>query len=109
MAKTASQEKIEKQMKEVSPKRVIPDGAKMSSFKMKDEFFNKTKTFIEKDTGLVKEGAANWRNIHLGGKKVVCFEGKELTKEELSAFNSDAKKHYLEKIKSDYIKSEPVK
>ena len=108
MAKSAKQKKIDKQVEEVSRKRVISDKDVMSGFKMKDEFFDKTKTFIDKDSKEVKEGAANWRNLHLGGKRVVCFEGKELTNSELSAFDNAAKEYYLEKVKSDYVQSEPV-
>jgi hypothetical protein len=65
---------------------------------MKAEFFDKTKTFIEKDTGLVKEVPANWRKLHLSGTAVLCYEDKPLTKDELSCFSKEAKEYYLEAI-----------
>ncbi len=99
MARTKKQEKQEMQMAEVAPKREVKETEKVTKFIMKEEHFNKTKTFIEKDTGLVKEVPANWRKLHLNGTAIVCYEGQPLTQNELSCFNKEAKEYYLEKVK----------
>ncbi len=83
-------------MAEVAPKREVKETDKVTKYVMKSEHFTKTKTFIEKDTGLVKEVPANWRKLHLSGNAVVCYEGQPLTKKELSFFNKEAKEYYLQ-------------
>lgn len=99
MPRTAKQKKQEEQMAEVAPKREVNETEKVTKYVMKAEHFNKTKTFFEKDTGLVKEVPANWRKLHLNGTPILCYEGQPLTKNELACFNKEAKEYYLEILK----------
>lgn len=77
-----------------------------SNYFPKDEIFNKTKTYLRKG----KEGEhfldADWRNLHIGGKKIVLHKGVALSNDELKQFNSEAKKHYLVASKTKAIKSD---
>ena len=96
MARTKKQAKQQEQLLELAPKRKVEENEKVTKYVMKAQFFDKTKTFIEKDTGLLKEVPANWRKLHLKGTPVLCYEGQPLTKNELACFDKEAKDYYLE-------------
>ena len=96
MSKLANQEN---QLKELRPKKEIKEGTKMSTLKMKDKFFNKEKTFIDKSSGTAKVIPADWRKLHIGRMKILAFKGEVLTAEEAAAFDDKAKAYYLESVK----------
>jgi hypothetical protein len=76
--------------------------------KVKDNFFNKEKTFIEKSTGQERQIPADWRKLHIGGMKILAFKGEFLTAEEAAAFDDKAREYYLEEVKPK-AKAKPKK
>jgi hypothetical protein len=84
---------------ELRPKEEELKAGTSSTFKIKDEFFDKKKTYIDKQSRTEKEIEADWFNLHVGGMKITAFKGKALTKKQLAAFNKEAKDYYLVKIK----------
>ena len=68
---------------------------KVKKWKVKDEHFNKSKSLLNKGNKGVKIVPCSYRKIAMDGKHFKFEKGQILTKEELSAFDSEAKKHWL--------------
>ena len=81
---------------ELTPQVPETSGETNSNYKLKDSFFDKTKTYIEKGTKLEKEFDANWRHLNIGGQQMTLFEGVVLTKSQLAVFDKEAKAYWLD-------------
>ena len=92
--KSEKQEELKKQL-EPKTEAIAPEA--MSKFKMKDEHFNKEKSFVK--DGKADSIKADWRNIHVGGMAMTLKKDVPLSTEQLANFDKDAKKYYLEEIK----------
>lgn len=95
MAKKAKNEAI---LNEITPSQEV-DNSGESQFKIKDEFFGLTKTFIDKKSKTVQEIDVDFRKICINNVHMVVFKDKALTIEQLSNFNDKAKAFWLEEIK----------
>lgn len=91
----ARPKKNEAQKNELKPNIEVSEG---TGYKVKDDHFDKYKSFIDKKDGLYKEIEADWRSLSIGGVQMTVHQGFELTKEQLIAFNDKAKDYWLEKV-----------
>lgn len=91
--------KIQQAKNELAPAIEVADQKNLSNFKVKDEYFSKIKTYIEKSSKQEKQIEADWLNLHVGGVPIVAHKGQPLTKTQLQAFDKEAKEFWLESIK----------
>lgn len=75
-----------KQVKTSRPKKKV--------LKIKDEFFNKETAYVQ--NGTVKEKSVDWRNLHIGGKKVKVVKGEPLPADVVSAMTKEEKAYWTE-------------
>lgn len=75
---------------------VIPEIAEdqKTSYFVKNDHFNKTKTYL-KGKEQKEFDQATWRNLNIGGVKMQLHKDVCVTVDQLSKFNTKAKKHWL--------------
>ena len=91
--------KIQQAKNELSPAMEVADAKDLSKFKVKDQFFNKLKTYIEKATSQEKQIEVDYLSLNIGGVAIIAFKGVALTKAQIAGFDEKAKAHWLESIK----------
>ena len=95
----AKRSKIQNAKNELAPSMEVAAKKDLSSYKIKDDFFTKLKTYIEKSSRQEKQIEADWINLVIGGVKITAFKGVQLTKNQLAAFDKEAKAYWLESTK----------
>ena len=84
---------------EITPKTEPVEKGEETKLKIKDKFFDKEKTFLDKKTKNVSTIDADWRNLHIGGKAHVFKKGVAISKLQLQYFDKDAQAYWLESVK----------
>lgn len=82
--------KKEQVKEELAPPMEVASKEDLSAFKIKDEHFNKTKTYIDRKSKQQQELEADWRNININGQQMVVYKGQPLTKKQYRAFEVSA-------------------
>jgi hypothetical protein len=95
---SSTQKLKEKILKEVTPPMDNDPKAKLSKFKVKENHFNKVKTYIDAKSKEVKTIEVDFINIHVG-IPMVLYKDIALTTEQLSHFDEENKAYWLEAIK----------
>lgn len=100
MSQAQKNKKAQKEiiLSELTPKREISQKDSLSNFKVKDEFFDKEKSYYDRTSKQAKTTEVFFRNLHVGGQAIVAYLGEPITKNELASFDADAKKHWLTSI-----------
>ena len=86
---------------------VVPEIAEdqKTSYFVKNDHFNKTKTYL-KGKEQKEFDQATWRNLNIGGVKMQLHKDVCVTVDQLSKFNTKAKKHWLTERKGAAIPKE---